>query len=383
MVFEQHARACGELANDLRLIGVADLDAGKLRQARERFFIPHCVEDYRRLLDRRDIEVITICTPPNTHERIVLDCLEAGKRVLCEKPLAHHLESADRIIAAEKDHSGKLSVVYQFRYWETLLKALWLRDQGYLGDLKYGWFNRIGRLQGSAAGGSGWWGKWGVAGGGVIMTQFIHELDMIGLLFGRPLKVSAVADTLSCDIESEDTASARIRFESGALVVCSCTVVGHRAYRDFEVVGEKASLTFPWNLRCSDAGHAGEMVAALEEVFPPPPSPRPPSIPRRAWRKGLRVSRLDKLLPARRQLAQPATNDHTPYLAEIARAMRENRPLPVGPCEARTSLELATAIYQSALHGNPVQLPLAPGGAGYTGVRLEEYQSRQSADRAV
>src|SRR6185295_3884800 len=182
-VFEQHARACAELGARARLLAIADVDDGQVRKATSRHFIPFAYRDYRSLLDREDIAVVAVCTPPASHERIVVDALDAGKFVICEKPLAHTLQAADRIIAAASRAPGKLSTVFQFRYLPEMRRTRWLLDNGHLGRLLFGRFSRYARFDTAAkplkpgkapkAGKerADWWGRWGIAGGGVVMTQ--------------------------------------------------------------------------------------------------------------------------------------------------------------------------------------------------------------------
>ncbi|HKR96980.1 MAG TPA: Gfo/Idh/MocA family oxidoreductase, partial [Candidatus Angelobacter sp.] len=98
-IFEQHAIACNSLGGRARLLALADIDEAQLQKAVGKYSIPFATDDYRSLLDRNNIDVITVCTPPVLHERVVVDALQADKFVVCEKPLAHTLESADRIIA--------------------------------------------------------------------------------------------------------------------------------------------------------------------------------------------------------------------------------------------------------------------------------------------
>src|SRR5262249_11512473 len=151
---------------------IADVDPAQLRTATTRYFIPYAFQDYRALIDRDDIDVVTVCTPPSMHERVVTDALEAGKFVLCEKPLAHTLETADRILAVARRFPGKLSTVFQFRYLPEVQRTLWLRDHGRLGRLIFGRFNRYARFEtpakaskpGKAAkpgkARAEWWGRW-------------------------------------------------------------------------------------------------------------------------------------------------------------------------------------------------------------------------------
>ena len=231
--------------------------------------VEHACADYRELVDRDDVDLIDVCTPPSTHEEIVTAALQAGKYVLCEKPLAHSLAAADRIIAVANEHPGKLSVVYQLRYNPDFRRLLALRDAGLLGELRCGNFTRHAQLQGSAAVSSGWWGKWSVAGGGAVMTQFVHQLDQMCCVFGRPASVTAQMATLQQPIESEDTFSATIVFESGAIVNAFGTLNANSTGQWNDVFGSKASAHQPWAFRCTDAQQRQRIKEVLRDMDAP------------------------------------------------------------------------------------------------------------------
>src|ERR1051326_4258512 len=149
-IFEQHAIACNSLGSRARLVALSDIDEAQLQKAASKYSIPFTAADYRSLLDRREVDVITVCTPPVLHEQVVIAALESGKFVICEKPLALTLESADRIIATAKKYPGKLSTVYQFRYLPEVQRALWLRNHGRLGKLLFGRFHRFAKFEAPA-----------------------------------------------------------------------------------------------------------------------------------------------------------------------------------------------------------------------------------------
>ena len=365
-IFEQHAIACNSLAGRARLLAIADIDKAQLQKAAGQYSIPFASADYRSLLDRSDIEVITVCTPPVLHERIVVDALGAGKFVICEKPLAHTLGSADRIIAAAKRHPGKLSIVYQFRYLPEVQRTLWLRDHGHLGKLLFGRFHRFAKFEAPARPAkdgkpakpakkrSPWWGQWQTAGGGVVMTQLIHEIDLMQHIFGRPIEVTATMETLREAIESEDTCAATVRFESGALVSCQGTMTAQRSSHGFDVIGDRASAHSPWTLESLDTSWRDESLRAVLEAHPLAEAPA---------------------------AKNAGSSAHTPYLADVVTAILEGRPLPIGPQEARASLEICTAIYSSALSGRPVTLPIDHTNSCYAGVTTAVYDGRQRQNR--
>ena len=364
-IFEQHAIACNSLAGRARLVGIADIDEAHLQKAAGKYSIPLAVADYRVLLDRQDVDVITVCTPPVLHERVVVDALEAGKFVICEKPLAHTLQSADRIIAVAKKHPGKLSTVYQFRYRPEVQRALWLRDHGRLGKLLFGRFHRFAKFQAPAKPAkdgkpakpakkrSPWWGQWQTAGGGVVMTQLIHEIDIMQHIFGKATEVTATMDTLHEAIESEDTCAATVRFASGAMVSCQGTMTAQRSSHGFDVIGERASAHSPWALESLDTDWRDDSLRAVLEAHPSP-------------------------LMADKSAESCA---HTPYLADVVAAILESRSLPIGLEEARASLEICTAIYASALSGRPVPLPIDRTNNCYAGVTTAVYDGRQRQNR--
>src|SRR5437867_3340300 len=374
-IFEQHASAYKSLGPRARLVAIADIDETQLRRATSRYFIPYAYRDHRALLERDDVDVVTVCTPPALHERVVIDSLEAGKFVVCEKPEAHTLEAADRIFEVARRWPGKLSTVYQFRYLPEVQRTVWLRDQGRLGRLIFGRFSRYARFETPARAGkpgkvrTNWWGRWGTAGGGEVMTQLIHEIDLMCHIFGRAIEVTAAMDTLKEPIESEDTCAATVRFESGALVCCYGTMTAHHSSSAFDVVGELGSVHSPWALECMDSTWRDESMRAVLTVHPL--AAERSSVP-----AGLAAALRGRFRRGGARLT-PSANSHTPYVAAVLDAIAGGRRLPIGPEEARASLEICTAIYASALTRQPIALPLDSTTRCYTGLTTGDYDGRQ------
>jgi UDP-N-acetyl-2-amino-2-deoxyglucuronate dehydrogenase len=383
-VFEQHARASVELGRRARLLAIAEPDQAQLRRAISQHFIPFAHADYRSLLDRADIDVVAVCTPPSSHERIVVDALDAGKFVICEKPLAHTLEAADRIIATARRHPGKLSTVLQFRYLPEVRRTRWLADHGHLGRLVFGRFSRYARFETPARRAkpgrytktgkdrADWWGRWGIAGGGMVMTQLIHDLDLMCHLFGRPTEVTAGMDTLKEPIESEDTCAATIRFESGALACCYGTMTAHRSASAFDVIGENASVHLPWALESMDRKHRDRSLREVMARYPGGADPGAAA--------GI-VAALGARLSRYRAPAASTVTAHTPYVADVLEAIEAGRPLPIGPEEARVSLDLCTAVYASALARCAITVPIDSAHPYYAGLTTLDYDGGQERGR--
>ncbi|MEX2672159.1 MAG: Gfo/Idh/MocA family oxidoreductase [Phycisphaeraceae bacterium] len=379
-IFTDHADAIEKLGQGMRLVGVADTSAVQLSHAADRFGPAITTSDYRELLDREDIDVIAVCTPPATHERMVIDALEAGKFVICEKPLAHSVASADRIREAAARYPGRLSVVYQLRYIPDIQKTVWLRDNGRLGQLTAGHFIRFDRLSPFA---TKWWGQWQTAGGGVAMTQFIHQLDLACHLFGQPVAVQAQMDTYAADIESEDTFAATIRFESGAIASCTATLTSQAPpLQQWHIFGSRGTIQNPWACHGDNPAQMQRDLQQLDLLYPPLSGPvKQPSmhIAARAFRKGLRILKLGgHVTPPR------ATPLHLPYYRAVLQAIRKRLPLPISADDAVVSLELCTAIYIASLTGESVQLPLDRANPYCEGLTRDDYQNyRTHAQRSA
>ncbi|MEW1808155.1 Gfo/Idh/MocA family oxidoreductase [Pseudarthrobacter sp. NPDC080039] len=174
-----------------------------------------------------DIDVVVICTPSGLHSDLAVEALNAGKHVIIEKPLDVDLSSARSVAAAAADANSRgqvISVISQHRF-DPASRAV-------AGAVAAGRFGRITSAVASLA----WWraqeyydsgqwrGSWAMDGGGAVMNQGVHTVDLLLWFLGRPVQIHAHTALLAHEnIEVEDTAVATIRFESGALAVLHCT----------------------------------------------------------------------------------------------------------------------------------------------------------------
>jgi predicted dehydrogenase len=192
------------------------------------------------------------------------------------------------------------------------------------------------------------------------MTQFIHELDLMGLVYGPPASVSASMDTVHLPIESEDTFAATVRFASGAIVGCtSATGVGKSGV-SFDVIGTEK--IFQYRSAESEENKAGGLGRYMTLA-----------------QKAMRVAG-DRLGSAMGRPSRPKGDGgtHKPFFDAVVKALDLGQPLPVGPQDARAAVELATGIYTSALLGEPVEFPLAPSTPYYRGVTARDYEGRNA-----
>lgn len=179
--------------------------------------------DYRIALARSDVDAVSICTPSGFHAEPAIAALDAGKHVLVEKPMDIHVNKADQMIAAAERAKRNLAVVFQKRFNPAMRFVKESIERGKLGRITLAeatlkWYRTPSYFTGSP-----WRGTWAMDGGGALMNQGIHFVDLLLWLVGDVAEVSAAASTLYHAIETEDTLVANLRFENGALGVIQAT----------------------------------------------------------------------------------------------------------------------------------------------------------------
>ena len=213
---------CGDIAEihldailadaDVEAVGVADVDTERRAAAARRADCP-AFADLTTMLDAVAPDVVHVCTPHHLHAEMAQECLARTVSVLLEKPVAHTLADGERLAVAAEDSSAVLGVCFQNRYNDTARALRETIDRGPLGRLLGGrasvsWFRDAAYYRRR-----GWRGRWATAGGGVLINQAIHTLDLLQWYLGPVTDVRGVAANLAlCGIvEVEDTAAVRLR----------------------------------------------------------------------------------------------------------------------------------------------------------------------------
>ncbi|MFP4016592.1 MAG: Gfo/Idh/MocA family protein [Halanaerobiales bacterium] len=222
-IFPVHANAIDASAN-AELRAVVDINEDRAVRAAEEYNCNFYV-DCRQFLANEDIDVAHICTPHHEHAPIAMKLLKAGIDVLVEKPLAINTKQAAQIIATAKEYNRSLGVVFQNRFNENVLKAKNLLFSSSLGKIKgikgiVTWFRDKAYYQQAD-----WRGKFSTEGGGVLINQAIHTLDLLQWFGGDIEAIQGHVSTrcLNSVIEVEDTADATIFFKSGAIGIYFAT----------------------------------------------------------------------------------------------------------------------------------------------------------------
>src|SRR5258708_5532124 len=220
-----HASAVAALPN-ARLVAVADAVPEKARS----FAAEHGVAwdaDPGALLARPDIDVVSVCVPSGRHADIGVEAARAGKHLVMEKPLEITVEAADRLLDAAASAGVQLTVISQHRFDPGPRRLRELVDQGRLGRLILGdavvkWYRSQGYYDSCD-----WRGTWAVDGGGALMNQGVHYVDLLCWIMGEVEEVTALCATQAHIIEVEDVALALLRFRSGAVGVLQATTAAY------------------------------------------------------------------------------------------------------------------------------------------------------------
>jgi len=333
---------CGTIANkhiesinriiNAKLVTICDSDKDKAKELGEKYRIPW-YGDSNYMIEHQDVDVISILTPSGTHAQIAMDLIKYKKHFVIEKPLALRLEDADAIIEACDKANIKIFVVQQNRFNPPVKKLIEAIDNNEFGKLVLGSIRvRWCRTQ-DYYDQKKWRGTWAYD-GGVFTNQASHHIDMLMWMMGRVESVMAITSTRLVNIEAEDTGVAILKFKNGALGVIEATTATRP--KDLEgsisILGEKGSVEIggfymneleTWNFLDDDedVNHIFETYGKTPEIF--------------AW-------------------------NHTEFLKDVVDSISNNKKGLIDGLEARKSLELINAIYESAETGKEIYLRFMP-----------------------
>jgi predicted dehydrogenase len=204
------------------VVAVCDVDADRARSTAETWGIEHAYGSVEELL-AAGVDVVSVCTPHPTHEAVVLAAAAAGAHVLCEKPIATDLAAAERMVAACDAAGVRLGVLFQRRFWPAAQRLRAAVDDGTLGRPILGHASVLLHREPEYYSAAAWRGTWASDGGGVLMTQAIHYIDLLQWLMGEAVEVHGHIGTFRHAIEVEDTATAVLKFASGAMATLSAS----------------------------------------------------------------------------------------------------------------------------------------------------------------
>lgn len=314
--------------NDAQVRVIFSKPEEKCRKFAQKFGL-ECAQNFDAILNNPEIDILDIVVPSGAHAELGITGAKAGKHIIVEKPIDVTLEKADALINACREANVTLGVVSQYRFMEPVQKLYQYVREGKMGDLIEGdayikWF-RSKEYYASGA----WRGTFELDGGGPFINQGIHFIDMLLSVMGPVKSVYAKTKNVAHpEIEVEDIGIAMVEFVSGAFgIIQASTAIYPGLPARLEIHGTKGTV-------CIEGEELAFLHVEGEEPF-----------------------KAGEVVAA--GAADPMSIDVTPFAREfedIVSAIREKREPIVNGAEARRSLQLILAIYESSKTGEKVIL---------------------------
>lgn len=241
MIGDFHIKAMQNIP-ELEVVGVWDVASDLAAKVAEKWKVA-AYPSYEKLLEDPKVDVVDICLPAGVHAEYGTKAAEVGKHLIVEKPIDVTAKAAEELIAACKKADVFLAVILQNRFAPSVLKVKRAIDENLLGRPLYGeatikWYRPDSYYTSKP-----WKGTWEFDGGGALMCQGIHSIDLLLWFMGNVKSLKSFVRTSLHDIEVEDLAAAVVEFDSGAIG----SVVGSTAMKPgfperVELYGEKGSI---------------------------------------------------------------------------------------------------------------------------------------------
>jgi len=327
-----HATGLREAAG-AELVACCDIIEDKAKAFAQAHGLRHYYRDLDRMLAQDNLDAVCVCTPSGVHAACAIAAMQAGKHVMCEKPLDVTLPAIDAMIAASAEYRVKLGGIFQRRTYPVNHAVRNAVRNGKLGKLVLGdaylKYFRSHEYYASAD----WRATWELDGGGALMNQGVHGVDLLLWLMGKVKRVAAFTRHLVRNIPVEDTAVAILEYEHGALgVIEGTTSVSPGESTRIELHGDDGTIILQETDIVKWA--CGEETAP-SEIAKPDTGGGAASDPTAIGEYG-----------------------HMVLIQDLANAILDDREPLIPGREARTAVELILAIYQSQREGRVVELPL-------------------------
>ena len=333
MIADFHAQAIAE-TNGGKLLGAATRNAENARAYGQKHGVPFVTTSVEELVARPEIDVVCITTPSGAHLEPALAAIRAGKHVVIEKPLEITTERADQLLDAADRAGVQIAPIFQARFGEgarTLKAAL---DGGRFGRLVLA--SAYVKWHRPASYYTGWKGTLKLDGGGALINQAIHAIDLLQWFAGMPSEVFCwKTRRVYTHIEAEDTAAAALTFANGAFGTIEATTAAWPGWqRKLEICGENGSAILEddhlakWDFRDAQSGD-----------------------------EAVRAAKIDPAMRSGAGAANAITHHgHRRQIQDLIDALREDRPVTINGREARKPVALIRALYASAEKGEPMRL---------------------------
>lgn len=324
-----HAEGYAANADRFEIASICDLNEERARPLADEVGAGY-VADIAKVLADPAIDIVNVCLPPHLHFQTCMDALDAGKIVVCEKPLVSSLREADLLEAKAVETGRPIFPVFQYRYGLGAAQLLALIDAGlagkcYTATLETHWDRDADYYA------VDWRGTWAGEQGGAILGHAIHIHDLLSCFLGPVAQVYADTATRVNEIEVEDCAALSIRMTSGAVVTSSVTL---------GCAGNLSRLRIMFEGFTVESDHSPYAPAEAAWTF----TARAPT----------EQAEIDRILAG----VEAPRSGFAGLFNAMADALEDKGGREVNLADGRNSLEFVTGVYASSRSGSPIQLPL-------------------------
>lgn len=319
-----HAEALGKIPHKAQLVAVVDVDAERARVFAERFDVEKTYTDAAALFAAESLDLVHICTPPQSHVPLALLAQQAGVPALVEKPIALSLSEMETLVQSEANTGVPILTVFQHRFGAAAVQLRRLADSGVLGRPQVAtcetlWYRPAEYFE------VPWRGRWEIEGGGPTMGHGIHQFDLLLSILGPWSRVSAFAARQSRPTNTEDVAVAVAEFASGTLATVVNSVVSPR---------ETSRLRFDFEFATVEVEH---LYGYTDSDWTFTPAPGHEHLAEHWVATGAEIS------------------SHLTQIEAIVDALAVGEKPEVSIQDSYRTLEFAAATYASAFKGVPIQ----------------------------
>ena len=339
-----HAEAIASLP-DAQLVAVADTGPANAQRLANTYGA-RAYTNLQEMVAREELDIVNICTPSGYHREHACAAMRAGKHVIVEKPIEITLAAIDEMLRVQQEMGVKLAVISQHRFDPASRQVHTLSEEKAFGRLVLGnvivpWWRSQAYYDSGA-----WRGTWAIDGGGVLMNQSIHSIDLLQWFMGPVHSLYAYTDRLAHRMETEDVAVAVLRFKNGALGTIAATTGAYPGVTTrIEIFGDKGSAM----IENDTLAYLHLASTETEQVGAYGANPA-------AGKKGVEQS-ADTLGATAHNPAALSSNSHALQIADMMRAIREGGIPLVDGHAARHPVEIILGIYESARTHMEVTFP--------------------------
>lgn len=336
----KHIEALVNNKDEAELVATCDIDIDKAVKRKEEYIDKlnndakvNTYNDYKAMLEKENVDIVTIATESGYHPQIAIYCMNKGKNVICEKPMALSIEDSNNMIECAKDNNVKLCISHQNRFNQSIRKLREAVEKNRFGNIINGTARILWNRNMNYYTQAPWRGTWKLD-GGTLMNQCIHNIDLLQWMLGGDVDtVYAQCDTYMRDIEAEDFGAIIIRFKNGAIGIVegSACVFPKNLEETLSVFGENGTVCI-----------GGLAVNNIE-----------------TWKFADGLDDENQILGEKNDNPDTVYGfGHSPLFKDMIDSVNNNREPLINGVEGKKGMSIILAAYKSRLTGLPVKFPL-------------------------